>query len=355
MKRFDFIRPRSIVDATMAASTTVAEDMTAPSSASHGFFLKAGGIDVLDLMKEELLRPQGLVDLREVRELDAVTDEGTSGLRIGPLLTLAKLAEHPIVRERYTAVADAAATSASPQIRNVATLGGNLLQRPRCWYFRSRDFHCLKKGGEHCFAITGENQYHAIFDNKKCAIVHPSTVATALVAFGAAIDLTNARGEIRKMLLEEFLIPSATDVHRENDLRPQELLSAIRLPFVPASTCSIHLKQAEKDSFDWPLAEVAVVLDLARNGRCRRAAVILGAAASVPHRARAAETLLIERSIDECVAGDAAKAALDGVIPLAKNAYKVALFETLIRRAILAASGDERHGQPLGYPTDWAK
>ena len=337
MKRFAFIHARSIAEATAAASTTVAEAMIAQSSPSHAFILKAGGIDILDLMKEGL-QPQGLIDLREVPDLDRVTDMGVSGLRLGPLLTLARLAEDPIVRERYSAVADAAGASASPQIRNVATLGGNLLQRPRCWYFRSSDFHCLRKGGDHCFAIAGENQYHALFDNQKCAIVHPSTIATALVALGAVVELTNARGEIRTMLLEEFLISSTTDVHRENDLQPHELLSAVQLPLLSETTRSIHVKQGEKDSFDWPLAEVAVVLDFANDGRCRRAAVVLGAAAPVPHRASAAEAFLTETRIDEPIAREAAKLALDGAMPLAQNAYKIPLFETLTRRAILAAA-----------------
>jgi xanthine dehydrogenase YagS FAD-binding subunit len=287
---------------------------------------------------KEGLAPQGLIDLRQVPDLDHITDAGASGLRIGPLLTLAKLSASDVVQERYTALAQAAGTAASPQIRNVATLGGNLFQRPRCWYFRSRDFHCLRKGGGHCFAIAGENQYHALFDNHVCAIVHPSTIATALVALGASVELTNARGDLRTLLLETFLLSSTDDVHRENDLQPQELLTAVQLPLLSESTRSVHLKQGEKDSFDWPLAEVAVVIDRAADGRCLRAAVVLGAAGPVPHRARAAEALLADAHIDERVAADAAKRALDGATPLTQNAYKIPLFETLVRRAIVAAA-----------------
>ena len=199
-------------------------------------------------------------------------------------------------------------SSASPQIRNVATLGGNLLQRPRCWYFRSAEYHCLRKGGGHCFAISGENQYHAIFDNRPCAIVHPSTVATVLVALGAEVELTDAHGATHNLLLEDFFVPPDRDLQRENDLKPQEILTAVTLPPVPSGVRMVHLKQGEKDSFDWPLADVAVVLDLSADGTCKSADIVLGAA------------------------------ALEGATPLARNAYKLPLFETLIRRTILAAT-----------------
>jgi xanthine dehydrogenase YagS FAD-binding subunit len=176
-----------------------------------------------------------------------------------------------------------------------------------------------------------------LFDNHVCAIVHPSTVATALVALGASVELTNASGDVRTLLLENFLLSSTDDVHRENDLEPQEVLTAVQLPLLSESTRSVYLKQGEKDSFDWPLAEVAVAIDRAADGRCLRAAVVLGAAAPVPHRARAAEALLEGAHIDERVAADAAKRALEGATPLAQNAYKIPLFEALVRRAILAA------------------
>ena len=336
MMPFAFIRAQSVAEASASASTTVAAAMIAPSTPAE-FILKAGGIDLLDLMKEGLA-PQGLVDLRGVPGLDRIADAGSSGVRIGPLITLAKLAANEMVGERYGALAQAAGMAASPQIRNVATLGGNILQRPRCWYFRSRDFHCLRKGGGHCFAIAGENQYHGLFDNHVCAIVHPSTTATALVALGASVELTGASGDVRTVLLEDFLLSSGDDVHRENDLQPQELLTAVLLPPLSSSARSIHLKQGEKDSFDWPLAEVAVVIERAGDGRCIRASVVLGAVAPVPHRADAAEAVLVNAQIDDAVAADAAKRALDGATPLTKNAYKIPLIETLVRRAILAAA-----------------
>jgi len=343
VKRFAWMSAKTVAEAANAASTTVARAMTiAPDTVheSDAVIVKANGIDVVDLLKEGLLRPSKIVSLRNVPGLDRITEDQDGGLRIGAMVTLGALAGNATVRQRYPALADATGGSASPQIRNVATIGGNLLQRPRCWYFRSEAFHCLRKGGGHCFAISGENEYHAVFDNMPCAIVHPSTAASVLVALGATIELTNARGVKRKLMLEDFFVSPAKDLQRENDLQPQEIMTAICLPKMGPSARMAHLKQGEKDSFDWPLADVAVVVDLNSDGICRKASVILGAAAPVPHRARAAEAALTGRRIDEMVAAEAGHAALDGATPLSKNAYKLPLFETLVRRATLQIAGN---------------
>lgn len=340
MKRFSWVSPKTVSEAASIASTVMAEAMTAaddePGPAKETL-IKAGGIDLLDLLKEGLVEPGTVVSLGGIPQLDAIVNEADGSLRIGAMATLASIADHPLVRRRYPTFAGAIAASASPQIRNMATLGGNLLQRPRCWYFRAAEYRCLRKGGGHCFALSGENQYHAIFNNMPCAIVHPSTAATVLVALGATLELVNANGKVRQSLLEDFFVTPDKDVTRENNLQSQEILTAIRVPALGAGVRMAHLKQGEKDSFDWPLADVAVVLDLASNGNCRSAAIILGAAAPVPYRAKAAERILSGRPIDEAVAQEAGRAALDGAAPLSKNAYKLPLFETLVRRAILAA------------------
>ncbi len=340
MNRFAFASARTVSEAAVAASTTVANAMTAPPEAmGQGGIsvVKAGGIDLLDLLKEGLLAPAKVVNLKEVPGLDRVVEEEGGGLRIGPMVTLASLADHPLLQRRYAALAGALRGSASPQIRNVATLGGNLLQRPRCWYFRSQAYRCLRKGGGHCFAITGENQYHAIFNNTPCAIVHPSTIATVLVALDATVELTDAAGATRQLALEDFFVPPERDLQRENDLKPREILTAIRLPKLSPGLRLAHVRQGEKDSFDWPLADVAVALDVDQDGGCQRAAIILGTAAPVPHRAKTAEAALTGKRIDEDAAAEAGRAALDGATPLSKNAYKLPLFETLVRRAILKA------------------
>jgi len=342
MNRFEWMNTQTVSQAVKAAATTVADAMirrSEDSLAEGAVFFKAGGIDLLGLMKENLVTPRRLVNLRGVAGLDDIVEEKNSTLRIGSLVTLARLAANPIVRQRYTALAEAAGTSASPQIRHVATLGGNLLQRPHCWYFRSSHHHCARKGGELCFAFGGENQYHAIFDQQGCAIVHPSTAATALVALGARIELTMASDTKREVLLEEFFKLPEVDIHRENDLKPGEILTAIVLPPVAVPVRSVHLKQGEKDSFDWPIADVAVALDLTPNGTCRNASIILGAAAPVPHRAKAAEAALAGRPVNGETARAAGHAALVGAVPLTRNAYKLPIFETLVRRAVLAAAG----------------
>ena len=302
-----------------------------------GAAVKAGGVDLLDRMKEGLDRPRRLVNIRYVKNLNWIADDETKGLRVGPLVTLAELALDENVRTRYAALASAAGWAATPQIRNMATTGGNLLQRPRCWYFRSEDFHCRKKGGETCFAQEGENQYHAIFGNTTCAIVHPSAAAVALVALGGRVELTSAKGK-REVALESFFVTPDEDVSRENRIAPGELITEIRVPAPAAGARSAYWKQTEKDSFDWPIAEVAVSLEM--DGQtCRRASVVLGAAAPVPYRARGAEAALAGKTVDEATARAAARAAMEGARPLSQNGYKVPVFETVVRRTILLAAG----------------
>ncbi len=296
--------------------------------------VKAGGVDLLDRMKEGLIAPRRVVDLSSLGGLHYLRDE-QAGLRIGALATLAEIAAHPAVRARFAALADACGHAATPQVRNVATLGGNLVQRPRCWYFRSADFHCRKKGGATCFAQEGENQFHAIVGNHTCAAVCASTPATALVAFGARVKLAGPGGE-RELALEEFFTAPEKSVMVENALAPDELVTEVIVPSTSAR--SAYLKQGEKESFDWPIADVAAVLEL--DGRtCKRASIVLGSAAPVPLRAKEAEAALAGRAVDERSADAAARAALAGATPLGKNAYKVPVFQAVIRRTILAAVG----------------
>jgi xanthine dehydrogenase YagS FAD-binding subunit len=320
-------------------AATVADALT---QIGGGSVVKAGGLDLLDRMKEGIDSPSRLVNIRNVRELRGVRQESGGSLWLGPLTTLAELDAHPVVRQKFTALADAAGHAATPQIRNVATLGGNLLQRPRCWYFRSEDFHCRKKGGSTCFAHEGENQYHAIFGNEVCAIVHPSATATALVALEARIELTGPTGK-REIALEDFFLTPEEDVRRENKLGERELITGVRVQSPPHPIHTAYLKQGEKESFDWPLADVAVALNIT-GGTCRVASVILGAAAPVPLRAPEAEKALVGKAVNEETARAAAKAAVRGATPLAQNAYKLPIFEALVRRALLAAASGAEGG-----------
>ena len=338
MEGFGWQIARSVAEAAALTNHTVAEAMLVDDARpGDTVILKAGGIDLLDLMKERLLRPSRLVNLREVPGLGAI-EATADGVSIGALATLEQLAAHPLLRQRYAALADAAGSSASPQIRHVATLGGNLLQRPRCWYFRSAAHYCARKGGDPCFAFVGENQYHAVFGQYGCAIVHPSTVATALVAFGARVTLAQADGTVRNLALSEFLIGPDTDITRENTLRAGEVLTAVMLPSMHDGTRSAFLKQAEKPSFDWSIADVAVVLDRSADGRCQSASVVLGAAAPIPWRAVQAEGELAGQIVDVTLARRAGAAAVAGAAPLHHNAYKLPIFTALVRRAVLQAA-----------------
>jgi xanthine dehydrogenase YagS FAD-binding subunit len=295
---------------------------------------KAGGIDLMDRLKEGLDAPSRLVNIRSIPDLDYVKEE-SGWLRLGPMVTLTTIAEHPVIRQRYKVLADAALNAATPHIRNMATVGGNLLQRPRCWYFRNEQFHCRRKGGEECFALNGENEYHAIFDNGICAIVHPSAAACALTALGAKVQVKGKKGE-REIALDDLFVRPETDVTREHVLNSGELLTEIRVPAPSNSTRSAYTKVGQKESFDWPLAEVAVVLE-PRGGVVSKASIVLGAAAPVPWRSTAAEKALTGKPLNEQSAGEAATAAVQGANPLLQNAYKVPMFEAVVRRTILAA------------------
>lgn len=302
-----------------------------------GCAFKAGGIDLLDLMKENLTAPPRLVNIRNIKALKFVK-ENRHELSLGPLVTLADLAADPAVQKNCRALSLAAEHAATPQIRNMATLGGNLLQRPRCWYFRNESYQCRKKGGEICYAQEGENQSHAIFHNQLCAIVHPSATACALVAHHAKLELTSSKGK-REVLLEDFLTLPSVDLHRENSIGEDEMITEIRIPKTGGS--SAYIKQAQKESFDWPMAEVAVVLDVspmeADTGRCRKASIVLGAAAPVPYRAKTAEAVLVGKHIGEDDAQQAAEAALADATPMSKNAYKIPVFKAVIARTIMMA------------------
>lgn len=307
------------------------------SHAGSGALLKAGGVDVMDLLKEGLISPSRIVNLRHIQSLDRIVEAPSAGLLLGPLVTLARLASEPLVLKRYPAIAQAAGQAATPQIRNMATLGGNLLQRPRCWYFRSESFHCLRKAGPRCFAIEGENTYHAIFGNQFCAIVHPSAMATVLMALGATLHIQGPQGA-RDVPIESFFVAPEKDVTREHSLSDGEILTEIRVPAPRPGSVSSYIKQGEKESFDWPIAECCAVLS--RSGtEIKTASIVLGAAAPVPYRARAAESALAGKTLSEEVVVQAAKAAISGATPLSQNHYKLPVFEAIVRRTIWAAAG----------------
>ena len=300
--------------------------------------VKAGGIDLLDLMKEDIVAPSKLVNIRNVESLRGITVT-KDGLRLGPLSTLSEIAAHPEIQRSYAGLADAAGHAATPQVRNMATLGGNIMQRPRCWYFRSSDFDCKKKGGtsDDCHAHEGENQYHAVMNNSTCAMVHPSSTAVPLLGMNAHVELTSKRGK-RTVAMEHFYVPPEKSLVNETAVQAGELITAVFVPAPEPGTRSAYQKYGEKESFDWPLADAGVVLVM-DGSRCKRAAIVLGVAAPTPIRATAAEAMLAGKTIDEPLARAAAKAAMQDATPLSQNGYKTQLFQTAIYRTVLLAAG----------------
>jgi xanthine dehydrogenase YagS FAD-binding subunit len=314
----------------LARATSVAEALDLLADKPGGV-LKAGGIDLLDHLKERLLEPPRLVDVKGIAGLHALDADAGTALRVGPLVTLARVAAHPVIRATHAALAHACIEAASPQIRNVATLGGNLLQRPRCWYYRLGSYPCLKKGGDTCFAIAGENRYHAIFAEGSCNAPHPSNAAVALLALDASLAFESPRGT-RTVAVEQFFRIPGGDVRVENTRTPDELLTAIEVPAVPGRR-SVYASVAERAGFDWPLVSIAVALD-GEGGVVRTARIVLGAVATAPRRAIAAEQAVVGRRLDEATTAAAAQAAVAGAQPLSENGYKVELLKTLVQRTL---------------------
>ena len=261
-------------------------------------------------------------------------------MRLGALTTLAEIASNSSIRQHYPALAEAAAHAATPQVRNAATIGGNLLQRPRCWYFRNELFHAARDqvGRE-------ESQYGAIFDNAKTTMVHASTPATALLAYGARVHMIGKSGQSRALPLSDFLLPPDFNRTRDTALGNDEVLTHVTVPAVAANTRAAYHKQTERDSYDWPICDIAVVLTLA-DRKVEAARIVAGAVAPVPRRLTASESLLVGREIDERVAAEAARAAVRGATPTAKNSYKVPILET--RRPTNAVSRDGLTVAPAG-------
>jgi xanthine dehydrogenase YagS FAD-binding subunit len=292
----------------------------------------AGGTDLLTLMKGEIVAPERLVD---IKRLDDLTDEiavTERGLEIGALATLAEIETDPLVTGLAPALAQAAGLAATPQLRHMATLGGNLLQRPRCWYFRNAQVPCWLKGGDDCPARDGENQLHALFGDGPCVAVHPSDPATALTAMDAEIVARGPAGE-RVVPVEVFFQEPDDGRRTENTLGDDELITAVRIPTQPDGSQSTYLKAMDRKV--WAFALVGVAASLAvTNGAIRHARIVLGGVANVPRRAHQAEQALLGSSASAEAFARAAEAALAGAKPLEHNGYKLQLTRALVRQSL---------------------
>jgi xanthine dehydrogenase YagS FAD-binding subunit len=303
-------------------------------------WLLAGGTDLLPLMKDQVIQPRRLVDIKRAADLDRhirITDDG---LIIGALATLADLAEHPAVREHAPLLQQAARSAATPQLREVATVAGNLLQRPRCWYYRNPGFHCWLAGGEHCHARDGRNERHAIFGygaSDPCCAVHPSDLAPCLVALGAEVRLRGRDGDETLLATVEDLFQPPSPDRRTETVQGGALLTQVRVPRPAPGTVTGFAKAGARRSWSFALGSVAARLTV-QQGRITDAAVVLGGVANVPWRAASAEAALRGAPPAEDVCERAARLAVADAAPLTHNAYKVPLVrglvaETLIRLA----------------------
>jgi len=273
------------------------------------------------------------VSITGIKELKGIRPRPGGGLRIGALTTLTEIGENRQILDSYPVLAQAAAAVGSPQLRNQGTLGGNLCQRPRCWYFRG-DFHCLRKGGEECFASAGQNQLHAIFGGYECFMVHPSDTAPALVALDAKVSVVGRRGARQMPLASFFVLPKASLV-KENVLEPGDVLTELLLDAPQSGTRSIYRKVRERGSFDFALAGAAIVLGMAE-GKVKTARVVLSGVAPAPWRSAEAEQALVGKPLDAATAEAAAAAAVKSAVPLRENGYKVPLVRGILEETLMA-------------------
>jgi len=326
VKSFERVQPKSWEEAVQFLAAAREKKISSE--------VKGAGTELLDRLKEYNLAPDQVVDLRRLTAHSSIQRSSPGGVSIGALVTLTAVAEG--LRKDFPALADACEGAATPQIRNAATLAGNLCQRPRCWYFRSSEFQCLKKGGGECLAKNGENEFHAIFGNNTCAIVHPSAAGVALVALNARIE-TLAVGGGRTLAAADFFVRPEVDIFAENALKPGELVVEIHVE-KPQGLRSAYRKIKQKQAFDWPLADAAVAWR-EEGGVAKDVRIVIGSAAPVPFRATAAEGLVEGKKVDGALAARAAQAALEGATPLGKNAYKLPMVAAVVRRTLLASAG----------------
>ncbi len=325
MNAFEYINPTSLKDVPGLLN----------GKGDRKAVIIAGGGDLLGELKENLIAPTRIVNLKALPDLKYISHK-RGKLKIGATTTLSDIAADETIRSSYTALAQAAESVASLQIRNVGTLGGNLCQRPRCWYYRDPAFDCLKKGGYTCFAVEGNNKYHAILGGGPSYIVHPSDTAPALIAMEASVEIHGPDGA-RKLPLKDFFVLPDDDLEQETVLRPNEVVTEIVVPKPKSGTKSLYLKFKEKESMDFALSAVAVALRVT-DGVCRSARVVLGGVAPKPWPVPAADRILTGSRVTEDLASKAAEAALTGAEALQHNGYKIPLTKTLIRRAVMAAA-----------------
>jgi xanthine dehydrogenase YagS FAD-binding subunit len=325
MKRFEHVNAGSVAQALELLGNDWATRIV------------AGGTDLLHEMKKGIEAPERLVNIKTIPGLDRI-EESDGAIVIGALATMDDLEHDELIRTKAPLLAQAAGEAASPQLRNMATVVGNMLQRPRCWYYRDAGTHCLRKGGERCFAVSGDNRFHAIFGGGPCHIVCPSDLAPALQALWAVVVIAGVNGERRVPLAEFFRTPKQ-DPHRENALEPGELVTEIRVPIPQAGGRGVFLKARERRVWDFALASVAAQVRFDDEGKVGAADVVLGGVAPNPWPSREAADMILGERLSEELCARAADAAVAMARPMRDNGYKADLTRGLIKRALGSLAG----------------
>ena len=331
MKNFTYFRP------------TTAEQAVSLLEARWGNTeMLAGGTDLLALQKEYIAQPGRVVSLSGIAGLQTIV-VGRASVSIGAGVTLAAIADHPDLRRLFPALTSAAGDIGGPQIRNMGTLGGNLCQRNRCWYFRDEYSPCLLRGGPRCSAIEGENKYPAIFtQNHRCVIASPSTLATGLIALGASAEVLGPQNRRRTVEMANFFFAPSGPTEREHTLAANELVTSVTIPVRSLNNAAYEVRQ--KQSSDWPIVQAAVSFVGGRNGeKATQVKIVLSQVAPTPVVSMAAARAVDNRAITDAIASAAGRAAAEGAKPLSQNAYKVRLVEIAVKRALMIAAGLPRY------------
>jgi xanthine dehydrogenase YagS FAD-binding subunit len=331
MKNFTYYRPKS------AAGAVKLLDARWGSSE-----LLAGGTDLLSLQKENIAQPVKVISLSDLPAAFTTIAVARGGATIGAGAKLARIAEDKALQGYFPALTSAAGEIAGPQIRNMGTLGGSLCQRNRCWYFRDEHVNCLLKGGDKCFALDGENRYHAVFTRgHKCVIVSPSTLGPVLIALGATARVLGPEGERTIEMAKFFRAPNAPG-QREHVLAPNDVLLSVSISRSAANSKNASYEVKQKLSSDWPLVQAAVAFEVDA-GKAKNVKVVLGHVAPTPHIAEAAAKAVEGKEVTEMVAAAAGEKAAEGSKPLSQNAYKLKLVAVAVKRALLSAAGARKY------------
>lgn len=321
LPQFSYVRPDTVKDTVKHLNKT-------------GAAIHAGGTDLIGCLREGIMHVDKVVSLNALSNISGIKETADGGLIIGALTTITEVAENPRVQEKYPGLSRGASEVASPQLRNQGTIGGNLCQKPRCWYYRG-EFNCLRKGGDTCYALGGEHQFHAIFGHDRiCVITHPSDTAPPLAALGAKLKISGPDGK-RTIPVENFHVLPRNNPQAETVLKPGEVITHIELPKPAKNLRSSYRKVRARRSWDFALAGVALALEM-EDDKVINGSVFLSGAAPVPWRSQPVEDAIIGRRLDAAVIQKAAEAVVKDADPLPENTYKMDLFKGVIEEELNA-------------------